>query len=438
MLSSFTVENFKSFREAATLEFAPLTVLIGANASGKSNALEALRLLSWVAQGRQLNLMHYALHEDQRATRDAIRGTMTELGHRGARAFSLSCRTTHPDWDRYSVELAVEGEDELLIAGERLAGTAQRAPLFETLGRERQTGELLVAYNDFSRGGKKPQTQFDDRYPVLIQIQSPARFDRGYKKTRKVVPEVARQYHTWLSNIFFLDPHPAEMRMRYDLKTDRTLTESGDNLSGVLCRLCQAPGIKDKILKFMKALPEQDIRDIQFAGTPRGKANFMLVESFGSNGEYHDAALLSDGTLRVLALAAGALSVPEESTLVIEEIDNGVHPSRAKYLLNRLTAVAKERGIRIVVTSHNPALLDALPDEAMADVVFCYRDPQTGASQLTRLGDIADYPALIMQGTVGQLLTRGVIDRFAKDRTPPEERRRRALQSLDELERQVG
>ena len=123
----------------------------------------------------------------------------------------------------------------------------------------------------------------------------------------------------------------------------------------------------------------------------------MLTESFGNKEEYRDADLLSDGTLRVLAVAAGALSVPEDSILVIEEIDNGVHPSRAKDLLDRLTAVAGERGIRILVTSHNPALLDALPDEAMQDIVFCYRDPRTGASRLTRLGDIEDYPALIMQ-----------------------------------------
>ena len=46
MLTSFTLENFKSFREPATLPLAPLTMLAGANASGKSNLVEALRLLS--------------------------------------------------------------------------------------------------------------------------------------------------------------------------------------------------------------------------------------------------------------------------------------------------------------------------------------------------------------------------------------------------------
>lgn len=435
MLSSFTIENFKSFREAATLEFAPLTVLIGANASGKSNALEALRLLSWVAQGhRRLDSIRYALRDNQHA----IRGSVRDLGHGGAGAFSLSCRTTYPEWDRYSIGFAVEEDDELRVAEERLAGAAQRAPLFETVGREERTGELRVAYNNFLRSGKNPHIQCVDRESVLIQMQSPARFHNGHKKARKVIPAVARQYRTWLSNIFFLDPRPAAIRARYGSRADRTLTENGDNLSGILYRLYRATDTKDKVFKFIEALPEQDIRDIQFAETPRGEAIFMLTESFGSNGECRDAALLSDGTLRVLAVAAGALSVPEESILVIEEIDNGVHASRAKDLLDRLAAVAGERGIRILVTSHNPALLDALPDEAMQDVVFCFRDPETGASRLTRLGDLENYPELIMRARPGQLLTRRLIDRFAKRQLTPEQRERRANKWLADIRERVG
>lgn len=45
-LQSVTIRNFKSYKEA-TLPLGPLTLLIGANASGKSNAVEALRLLYW-------------------------------------------------------------------------------------------------------------------------------------------------------------------------------------------------------------------------------------------------------------------------------------------------------------------------------------------------------------------------------------------------------
>ena len=50
--TSITIKNFKSYKEA-TLPLSPLTLLIGANASGKSNAIEAFRFLSWVAGGER-------------------------------------------------------------------------------------------------------------------------------------------------------------------------------------------------------------------------------------------------------------------------------------------------------------------------------------------------------------------------------------------------
>ena len=147
---------------------------------------------------------------------------------------------------------------------------------------------------------------------------------------------------------------------------------------------------------------------------------------------------LSDGTLRVLAVAAAVLSAPEGSVVVIEEIDNGVHPSRAEQLLEQLSQVAARRRLRVVLSSHNPALLDALPEEAVPDVVFCYRDPETGASDLRRLQDIPDYPELISQGAVGHLMTHGIIDRFVKMHPGPEEKKQQALSWLRELREQSG
>jgi predicted ATPase len=51
MITAYHLKHFRSYREA-TLPLAPLTLLIGANASGKSNALEGLRMLARMAQGQ--------------------------------------------------------------------------------------------------------------------------------------------------------------------------------------------------------------------------------------------------------------------------------------------------------------------------------------------------------------------------------------------------
>ena len=159
MLSSFRIENFKSYREA-TLKLAPLTVLIGANASGKSNAIEALRLLSWIAEGKRLSTIRNDLLEKESTIRGnvgdlAYRGALDDplsdsrlapvlksgqgagrllsQGYRGVRALSFSCLTTDAHWCKYSITLEVRESDELHISDERIEGGGLRssAPLFK-------------------------------------------------------------------------------------------------------------------------------------------------------------------------------------------------------------------------------------------------------------------------------------------------------------------
>ena len=162
-----------------------------------------------------------------------------------------------------------------------------------------------------------------------------------------------------------------------------------------------------------------------------------LVESFGGKESIFDAPVLSDGTLRVLAVGATLLSAPQGSLVVIEEIDNGVHPSRAERLILQIKEISEDRGLRVLLTSHNPALLDALPDESLGDVLCCYRDPELGDSRIIRLGDLDRYPELMAQGTLGELVTKQVLDRFLKDKTTPEERKQAALSWLNEFKKEV-
>ena len=93
MLTQIKLENFKSYK-TGTLHLAPLTVLIGANASGKSNVIEALRLLARIAEGERLGFIS---HPYQQA-KSIFRGGAENLGYRGSKSFSICCVTTEPEW----------------------------------------------------------------------------------------------------------------------------------------------------------------------------------------------------------------------------------------------------------------------------------------------------------------------------------------------------
>ena len=422
MLTEFTLANFKSYK-TSRLPLGALTVLIGANAAGKSNAIEALRFLSWLAQGQKLTTIQYAVNNADRI----IRGRVDDLSYQGESNFTIGCHLDLTEWNQLDITLNVR-DGELHISKERIIGLTEKMPLYDLDQPSQGIGtDVAVSYNNFKPGPNKPRVTCSDQMAIFVQLDTPARFDEKYVTSQKVIPETVREYQRVLQNILFLDPVPAKMR-EYSFKSDKRLQEDGTNLSSVLFRLWHnQPDNQKTILNLIQSLPEQAIEGLDFIFGPRDEVMVRLVETFGNKPRYCEAALLSDGTLRVLAITAAMLSATEGSLVVIEEIDNGVHPNRAKHLLTCIRDIAERRHLRVLLSTHNPALMDALPDEALGDVVFCYRDPQAGDSRLIRLGDMYDYPRLISQGPLGQLVTAGVVDRFVKSPHTPDERKQQAL-----------
>ena len=439
VLVELHVERFKSFREAR-LPLAELTVLIGANASGKSNLLEALQLLSWLARGRRLSEILYALRDRQLD----VRGPLHRLAYAGASSFTLGGVFK----DESASQLLLKSEvairdDGLCVDYERAEELGAEDAFLYGVFAHSDGGVLRVAYD--CSGEDAPSIDdpdadvvaCTDQQAVFTQLTTPARFSSTYKRAQERIPQAARQIQVALESILFLDPLPRRMR-DYSFTVERTLQGDGSNLSAVLYDLCEKQQRKAEVLAFVRSLPEQNILDLTFLTGPRGEVMVQLTESFGGKAQTYEAALLSDGTLRVLAVAAALHSVPEGSLVVIEEIDNGVHPTRAKLLLDNIQRVARERKLRVLLTTHNPALLDAIPVDAIPDVVACYRNPKEGDSRLMPLRQLQDYPELMAQGPVGQLVTRGILERYLKSPKGPEEKAAQAQKVLEMLQSPAG
>ena len=165
MLATFTLKDFKSFREAR-LPLGPLTVLIGANAAGKSNAIEALRLLSWLAQGQKLSAIQYAVNSADRV----VRGRVEDLCHRGQSQFGLGCVTDDPHWNRLDMQISIR-DGELHISAEKIDAVWAAAPLYDmdqpSTGPDTDAG---VGYNNFLRGSKRPHVLVSDQMAVFAQF----------------------------------------------------------------------------------------------------------------------------------------------------------------------------------------------------------------------------------------------------------------------------
>lgn len=414
MIDAITVENFKSYRKA-TLPLASLTLLIGANASGKSNVLEALHFLARLARGRRLD----DILDGVRQEGNDIRGGVAGLLYDGANGKNLGfgCTLAAPaEWPEFYIELGLTlrgAKTEMQVVAEHLRNSHSTVPLYQVIhgANSEFRHEAWVAYDNFAPGGRKPQIPCDDRLAIFTQLEVPSRFNN--KKSQQAMARGVSRLQQTFQDIVFLDPNPRAM-VGYSHVTETELKTDGAGLSGILYNLCVAQGRAQEVLDFIQALPEQTIAAIDFVMTSREEVMVRLAETFGGRQTWRDAPQLSDGTLRVLAIAAALLSTPKGGLVVIEEIDNGIHPSRSRQLLENILRVAQANDLRVLLTSHNPALLDGLPPEAIPDVVCCYRDPKGGDSRLIRLADLTDYPELVAQGPVGQLMTKGILDHYLK------------------------
>lgn len=430
---SITIKNFKSYKEA-TLPLAPLTLLIGANASGKSNAIEAFRFLSWVAGGERLSTLKNRVNDSDKI----IRGNVSDLPFRETEQFVLSFSANSSNYESifnirfneiyFGFEIIETENKNFIFTFDDVADDGIY------VSQESLSNNFAIDENKTIFSIKN--SDYSDVFNLSKELLSFFLKEDGSPcKIKKIYNDI-NFLKSLILNAYFFDFVPSQMR--YESLSEKDLRPNGQNLAGVLHYLCEKDGYasdnKTKLLNLIKSLPEQNIIDIKFYVDHRERVEFALIENFGNTPKEFPMDLLSDGTLKVLAIATALLSVSTGSTLVIEEIDNSIHPSRAHDILSLMRQYAEERGLKLLLSTHNPALMNAVPDEALADVIFCYRDPQQGDSRLVRLGDLDDYVGLVVQGSLGDLVTRGIVERFVKHPKTKEEKKRQALDWLKQMQ----
>lgn len=402
--------NFKGFAEAELDLFKPLTVLIGPNGSGKSNIIEAIELLSNIVHGRLL----HEITDIGKGGALEIRGGLQSCSRHGHDSFSVEFKASIK-FERknmhftYFVKIQVKPVPR--ISEEKLTfddGTM----IFQTMGQPHGTtsGDIKVEYNNFARGGRKPMVFVSSNQSVLSQYKE---FAKGNNKKYSACVDLVKGIMEYLRSSFIFDPNPKLMRT-YERIGNYILSRDGSNLSAVLYSLHngneEEVNTLKRLLSWIKQLPEEPYQDINFVTTQLNDVIFGFQEN--NQGPFVDARMLSDGTLRSLAVLTAIETVAQNSRVVIEEFDNGVHPSRVNILMEAIASCCKLRRLNILVTTHNPATLNVLQPEQLDGVVLCAWDPIKHAFKLVRLYDLPRYDELLERGRLGDLVTRRVIDQY--------------------------
>ena len=149
---------------------------------------------------------------------------------------------------------------------------------------------------------------------------------------------------------------------------------------------------------------KNDIEDIEFIETKIGDVIFALRERNLNSTELVDARQLSDGTLRCIAVLTATMIGEEGSMVLIEELDNGIHPARVYKLIEQLIAIGKKRNIDIVITTHNATLLNAYKKDELMGVSVVFREKDRGTSKIKSFIDIDNFATMLAAGGLGDAM----------------------------------
>ena len=390
-IQSIRLQNILSYGpDTRALSLGPLNVLIGPNASGKSNLIEALSLLA--AAPRDL----------QEPIRNG--GGAHDWLWKGATSTPTATIDVSIEYPRTPMALRyrlsfteVGGRFHLMdevVEDETITAPYDEEPVFyyhyrdgrPTLSTVMTTTETYRYERQLTLEEVKPEQS------ILSQRRDPYYYPELTYLANQF--ERVNFYREWTLGHSTVVRRPQKTDLRQDV-----LLSDASNLALVLSELRRKPPLKERILELMKDVyPSFNGFDIHVSGSG-------AQISFQEQGLYEDvpATRLSDGSLRYLCLLAVLCNPTPGWITCIEEPELGLHPDIIPKVADLLVE-ASERS-QIFVTTHSDVLVDALTEVPEA-VVVC--EKVDGATQLRRL-DADKLKPWLEKYRLGELWTSGEI-----------------------------
>ena len=159
-------------------------------------------------------------------------------------------------------------------------------------------------------------------------------------------------------------PSPPGLGLRF--QTD------GSNLPWVIAELRKDEARFSGWLDHVRTALE-DVLDIDTVEREEDRHRYLVVRY--ANGAEVPSWLVSDGTLRLLALTIPAYLNDLDDVFLIEEPENGIHPRAIETVIQSLSSIY---GGQVLVATHSPVALNLLE----AEQVLCFAKDETGATDI--------------------------------------------------------
>ncbi len=430
MFKSLRLERFKNFKDAK-LELGPFTVLIAANASGKSNLRDAFRFLHGIGRAYELTeTIDGKIEEGGQRLWAGIKGGCKGIAFSGKNSFALTGESTLPadmigfsgelesglETVNYHIEVAIDRKVSIPRIRSESLGFGALGRIFTSQVRDRT--HQVVRIREYGLATDSFQKfYFPNGLPVLGQMavaaKMPAdhaavwhgrsrRFHDHVADFKEVSQDLDQALSIYRSCRFF--HWSLDALCQPSLPGHDRLSDDGSNLSSALFAICASHASKMNLLSWVQELTSMDVVDLEFPAGPSGKIAATMVER---NGRKTSFASASDGTLRFLAFLAAFLGPNPSSFYFFEELESGIHPSRLNLLLDLIETQVKEKGIQVVATTHSPELLARLSKPVLEHASLVCRSREGRDARIVRVLDLPDAWRLLQHQKTAALFSAG-------------------------------
>lgn len=408
MITRIEIDGYKSF-EQFELELRPFTAIAGPNAVGKSNLFDALRHIS--------SLVGKTLRESFETERGSLSDLFTIYPDGSSKStISYAVELLLPSYIedqfstradlkyrrlRYELKVAKSGEGDLSLLHEKLFLLRRKEdPFLRAYPEVREQLPLLkqgrntpfidtlrqqvTISQDGNAGNKRTISLAGAQRTVLSSITT-VEFPHAYAAKRM------------LEDIHFLQFNPEKLRAPSKLAASPYLRPDGENLAAVIARLTKhQPDVLLMLSNDLAAIVP-GVGEVILQRDDKREEYIIAIKH--TDGYCLPSKLLSDGTLRILALVVISYDPKFDGTIILEEPENGVYPGRIPEIVTLLRSIASLSaelpGLRqMVINTHSVRFIDEMKVQEARELIFAMlkkiASKQHGSYMMTEMGYVED------------------------------------------------
>ena len=330
MIRQVRIENYKSI-PSLTLDLGRITVLIGANGSGKSNILEAIALASAASQNKLDNEF------------------LTSRGIRVTEARFMRSAFDKPPESGGAIKVSIEGDNEVKFYHELSADETASYPIWHHVLRSdnSEVDEIIEALKKRDLSSMQAVLKGSQRTNIL--------------KVLEFVDSLLGVRSGTIPGFLIYAPENSALRT---FQTETQILPLGIRGEGLFAHLkgLNSEKNKDRLVKIKTRLSLIDwfeSFEIPEDLSP-GERSIRIRDRYLAEGALFDQRSANEGFLFLLFYLTLFISPETPAFFSIDNVDSSLNPKLCIALLQQLTTIAKEYDKQVILTTHNPAILDGL------------------------------------------------------------------------------